>query len=301
MKYPEYIGRKGSLCYFSYNVQFFEDNQEKCLKLISFYTLYLFGHQENKDDVIVKTKNNFTKMTLKHCLKLLFLNKLFHRIFHLPHDHDKKLMCFFYDKPLVTNEIITDLHACKTPRKYDVYPCMYDEFEVEVNTSPHILCDSNDSDYIVNERVSEWNKEFYNDDECCFCEIYCDDIIDETNFTFKQDISSQNKEKIKKIIDDEDNEMDSIIMNNLIFNFRDYEFILKIKNNKCTVTFDYRAIGGYKHAAISMGALFKVMHAIPGTLDHYKTKYVTKIKITFTKLNDHDMIIVSEYKAIDVL
>jgi hypothetical protein len=132
MKYPIFTGRKGSKCYFTYDKNFFNANEEKCLKLISFYTLYLFGHQENKDNVLIATKNCFKKVSFERCMKLLFNDKLRNRIFHLSNTQDKKLMGCFNGEVLVTDEIITSatLKACKTLRIHDEYPCMFDKFKV---------------------------------------------------------------------------------------------------------------------------------------------------------------------------
>ncbi|BCS83737.1 hypothetical protein QLL95_gp0386 [Cotonvirus japonicus] len=87
-----------------------------------------------------------------------------------------------------------------------------------------------------------------------------------------------------------------IKINNLIFDFKKYQFNIKNKNNITIITFDKKAIGGFQHADIITGALYEVEHAVPGSLEHILTTYVNKIKITF-----EDKQIISEYKAINVL
>lgn len=305
MKYPVYVGREGSICRFTYDKDFFNENREKCIELVSFYTLYLFGHQENRDDVIVKTKNHLKKVTLRRCLKLLFHGELHHRIFHLSKEYDNSLMALFKGEPLVTNEIITDfdLHACKVQRKHKEFPCMFDEFKVQVYESEHVLENEYDSDFVIGEQISDWDTDcepVADATKCYLCNIA--DCVDQKNFTFKKEKMSEKKKEDLEVVMEEgsDNPKEIIIMNNLIFNFLDYHFDISFKNNKYTVTFNHNAIGGYKHASIWTGAIFEVKHAIPDTLKHYNTTYVNEINIIFTELGN-EIIISSEYKAIDVL
>ena len=177
MIYPIYIGRNGSMCYFTYDKDFFNEQRQKCIELVSFYTLYLFGHKDNQDDVIVKTKNHLKTITLKRCLKLLYRGELHHRIFHLSKDHDQKLMALFEGNELFTNEFIKDpeMPSCKTPRKHQEYPCMFDEFMVQVYESKHVFHSqyggSFDYEYIVGEQISEWQEE-HDDEDCLLCDGY---------------------------------------------------------------------------------------------------------------------------------
>jgi hypothetical protein len=148
-----------------------------------------------------------------------------------------------------------------------------------------------DDECLVGGRITQWKIENGYDASCEFCKILDKNGFNKENFTFRDE---------KYLPDNVVTDKDEIIMNNLIFNFRDYEFDIDLKKNKCTVTFNPKAIGGYKHASFSTGAVFEVQHAVPGTLEHYKTTYVNQIDITFTDFND-EIMIASNYKAIDVL
>ena len=343
MHYPTYTGRKGSKCYFTYDSNFFNKNREKCLELVALNTLYLFGHQENNNDVLLVSKTSFKQKKFKHCLKLLFNDKLNHRLFHLPKTTDKKLMVAFSGPALVTNEIVPDKLACKTKRKHDKYPCMYDKFNVCVQVEDHVFDEDDDienSEFYVGKRTGNWDTSV---EPCCdvgqcqFCDAMDNNKFDKEKFVIRGENDDENDDNENDDNENDDDENDDdendeisdiklehhiiiprcykqesdakiikrgkilqIIMNNLIFDFKNYQFNMTIKKNKCHITFDPKAIGGYKHASISTGAPFEVYHAIPGSLQHYQTTYVNSMTIIFSELDD-EIIIVSEYKAIDVL
>lgn len=299
MHLPIYTGRYGSKCYFRYNRDFFNNNKTVCMKLIAFYTLYLFGHQEKCDDILISTATKFKRISLEKCLKLVYKDKLCHRVFHLSEPNKMRLMGYFNGDALVTNDIIKH-RSCATERIHDEYPCMYDKFDVGVYISSHVYsCDSDDSDdnetrdktCLVIKRTSSYDTSV---EPCCgkrkpceFCKI--SNYINENNFTYRDDFGFDS------------DTTESITMNNLIFNFRDYNFNIKTGNkNSFRVTFDPKAIGGFKHASIYTGAIFEVHHAIPGSLQHIQTTYVNTINIEYNELGG-EIIIVSDYKAIDVL
>lgn len=333
MKYPVFTGRKGSKCYFTYDNDFFNENKGSCIRMVAFHTLYLFGHQANNNNVIVITGHGYKEKTLRWCLKKIHQNKLAHRIFHLPTKRDKSLMNAFDGKILVTKEIIEGKNkpSCDVIRINDEFPSMMDKFHVKVCIGGHCCyCDtddesdeSDDSDnpncnaertssysggdgFLVGKQISEWDTSVEPSASVGPCK-FCDYL--------EENIPLYKKDKNKTIINKKDftfgssgipdglldgARTDKITMNNLVFNFRDYQFDLKLNGNKCHVTFNPKAIGGYRHASISTGAEFEVHHAIPGTLEHYQTTYVNEINISFSEL-DGEVMIVSEYKAIDVL
>ena len=146
---PKYISRTGSKCYFSYDPAFFNANKETCIKLIAFYTLCLFGHNERCNDVLVSTARRFKKITLNECLGLITKNKLHNRVFHLPDARDAKLMGFFDGDALVTlfkrasemramnTDDIISHHSCKVNRIHNKYPCMQDKFNIQVYKGIH--------------------------------------------------------------------------------------------------------------------------------------------------------------------
>ena len=100
-------------------------------------------------------------------------------------------------------------------------------------------------------------------DSCDIENFICEDIIDEL----------------------ENTHTDSITMNNLIFNFRDYKFNLEMTDVSCKITFNPKAIGGFKHASYTTGATFEVHHAVPSTLQHYQTTYVNTIDIEYSQVH----------------
>lgn len=314
IKYPIYTGRKGSKCYFTYDATFFNDNMQKCCELIAFHTLYLFGKQETIDDVLLVSKNQIRTISLEQCMRYLFKDQLKHRIFHLAEDDDKKLLNFYNKKYFMTNDLLRhqQIDVCEANRIHDEYPCMKDTFKVKTMIGTHVLANDDDDDdnYLVLDQISDWEYDcepHADKDECELCDNFNrkTDCIDDEKFIFKANpIEYLNKcnyteEDFKKFQQKYKYDKE-LIMNNLIFNFRDHQFDITIKNNKATVIFNESAVGGYRHASLYSGAVFEVQHAIPGTLKHYKTSYVNTINITFME-NDDDMIIISEYKAIDVL
>lgn len=353
--YPTFTRRNGSKCYYTMDGKFFEGNKKKCLRMVAFYTLYLFGHQENNKNLMVISAHDIHERTLRWCLKMIYKNKLRHRVFHMPAESERKLMNAFGGKILVTNEVINghkngdedndggNKMGCKTNRKHDTFPSMWDIFHVKVYTQEHEVGDDDYADdndgymyngrsFLLGEQTSEWNTccdPAGGIGRCLFCDLVDDNKINQSNFTFENnddvvdnhDSSSKNSDNSNDDInsnDDSDtdnrckrtekeiNEIlkdtttETITMNNLVFNFRDYQFDLKLNGNKCHITFNPKAIGGYRHASIYTGAAFEVHHAIPGTLEHYQTTYVNEINISVSE-HDDEMVIMSEYKAIDVL
>ena len=333
---PKYISRSGSKCYFSYDPTFFNDNKPICLKLIAFYTLYLFGHQESSNDVLVSTASQFRKFTLNECLGLIAKNKLHNRVFHLPDPREKKLMAYFNGDALVTlfkrasemramnTKDMVDHKSCKSDRIHNKYPSMYDKFNVKIYKTQHYYdCDKDvnhieerDNTCLVVKRVSEYRRSLDPDysGNCDLCD--CHNNINVNDFTIDYNIKEEATDTSKSTysifkaqalhvrkmdnLKNIETHTSNVTMNNLIFNFRDFGFNLEISDNSCKITFDPKAIGGFKHASFSTGAMFEVHHAVPGSLQHYQTTYVNSIDIHYTLIND-EIIITSVYKAIDVL
>ena len=311
IKYPEFTGRKGSKCFFTYNKNFFEENKQKACELITFHTLFLFGHKiddtTNYSQVIIPTEHGFHIVELHKCMKLLLDNKLNHRIFHLPSDHDTKLFNTFKGKCFVTDHLLNrkDKPAFETKDDHKFYPVMYDTYKSKIYKAKHILSEDHDSDaedFLVGEQLTyyEYDCEPHGDeDECILCYDHTIDI-NTTNFTLpKKEINKLNNADSKKLYS---SKYESVTLNNLIFDFKNYKFDILIKGNKAIITFNKNAIGGYRHASLYSGAVFEVIHAVPGTLKYVSTTYVNTVNILFVyNEDDEDIIVVSEYKAIDAL
>ena len=336
MNYPKYISRDGSKCYFEYDLETFDNDTDKCLELIAFYTLYMFGHSESTDDkLLILSKTDFREKDLQTCFKLMIKNKLNHKVFHLPDKQDKLLMNTYKGKAFVTDSLIDreDIPLLHTKRKSKhTYACMKDNYDVNVYTGRHVIyagsdsdsepdVDSDSYDFVLGKRVSQWDTSVEpgcgEDTSCIVCG--CRELIDKTNFTIaKKDKSKKDtlnkrfygsyKDNVERYNDGEYDEIfdtdrkDNVTLNNLIFNFKDYNFDINIKKNTAKITFDEKAIGGYRHASISTGAVFEVHHAVPSTLKYKSTSYVNKIYVEWNKFKrDNKYVICSEYKAIDVL
>lgn len=59
IKYPNYVGRKGSKCYFTYDFDFFNKHKVKCLELISFHTLFFGWSKRRKYTGLFKNSLHF--------------------------------------------------------------------------------------------------------------------------------------------------------------------------------------------------------------------------------------------------
>ncbi|AGF85713.1 hypothetical protein QJ854_gp069 [Moumouvirus goulette] len=288
-QYPSYVGRKGSKCFFNFDEKFIKENKEKACELIAFYTLALFGHEDNIDSVLMsigKTQYMF-EYPLETCFDKIIEGNMKSKVFHIPPKEYKKLFNPYYghfiSKHMYKN---SNKNLLEVEHDHEFFPCQYDIYSVGVYKGEHVLEDKEDlKDMIVGERTSEYETscEPDLDTECSFCENYKDDI-NENNFTFgkENNLYTDYKKQIK--------------LNNLIFNFKKYEFNIVIKKNKATVTFDPKSVGGFQHASLWSGAAFEVHHAIPGTLKYENTTHVNEITIQFM-----GEMVISEYKAIDIL
>lgn len=90
-------------------------------------------------------------------------------------------------------------------------------------------------------------------------------------------------------------------MNNLIFDFENYDMKLSKQNNEYTITFDHKAVGGFMHAnAPSAYVIFEHIHGLPDTLQYKSTTHVNTINISYEMKYDK-CYFTSVYKAIEVL
>lgn len=333
MNYPKYVSRKGSKCYFEYDLDTFDKDITSCLQLVAFNTLYLFGHNEtSNDDILVLTHTDFKKRSLQSCFELIMKNKLNHRVFHMPDRQSRALFAKSYEgKAFVTDSLVNkdDIPLLHAKRKCkDIFACMKDTYNVNIYTGGHIISADSDSDsepnegdindgYKLGKRVSKWGTStepcFDEEITCNICK--CKPLIDDTNFTIiEKDCELEDKSdyfalNVKDSYDDgeydeifDTKRKDDIILNNLIFDFKNYKFNIKIKKSSAKITFDEKAVGGYRHAAVYTGAVYEVHHAVPSTLKYKNTSYVNKIHVEWKKFKiDNKYIICTEYKAIDVL
>ena len=66
------------------------------------------------------------------------------------------------------------------------------------------------------------------------------------------------------------------------------------------ITFDTKAIGGYRHASFYSAAVFEVRHPVPNTLRQIQTTYVNSMDVDVA-ITTNKVVFTSTYKAIDVL
>lgn len=291
--FPTYAGRSGSKCFFTFNKKFVDQNKTKAVELVSLYTLYMFGSNstETEHKVLILGASGFHEYSLEICMTMLINNNLKHRVFHKPSSYEKKIFYLYTNKVkcLVSEQVVPNIEffpKINGPKYDDYSPCTYDTYGVKIYTGEHLLKSANEDPNVhVTKRISEYEESIEPHSGCFKCKI-CDASQDEPDTN-----AINSGDKTKK---------EEIIVNNLIFDFKKYQFIIKNTNNIFNVTFDSKAVGGYRHASIFTGAIFEVVHALPDTMKYLKTTYVNTIKIIMNDAND-EYYFVAEYKAIDNL
>lgn len=201
VEYPNFIDSQGSKCYFSFGNDFFENNKLKATEMITFYTLFLFGHQKSDDQVLILSKTQFNIKPLQFCMNMLFEDKLKHKIFHVEDKNDKKLFNL-YSGHFVTKQMLQrdDLSFLKIKNEnVETYSSMYVTGDVQVFSGTHVLEDSSDDEMLIDKRMTEYeyNCEPHCDEaDCYFCDK-ADEIIDKTTFALKKRNHVNNKELLE--------------------------------------------------------------------------------------------------------
>ena len=214
IKYPTFIGRKGSKCYFELDKKFIKNHKEKACEMIAFYTLALFGHGEDIHTVLISTKSDIKSINFNDCLELLFEGNLKNKIFHQPSNHDLKLFNPYKGK-FISEHMYknTNKNLLKLPNDHKFYASQYDTYTVGTYLGEHVLEDKEDGDeFIVSKRTSEYEEscEPHDDARCDFCKSHDQGNINENNFTIPDDL--KNKLHVSR--------RDKIKLNNLIFEFQ---------------------------------------------------------------------------------
>jgi|SRR5579872_3454417 len=211
-------------------------------------------------------------------------------------------------------------------RNVNEYPCMYDTMELGLVYGKHVIDCNSDIEYIndyyldenedvpyehpscdpsisyIVKRVSQW--ETGTEPHCdTYCNI-CTEQLKRSEISDLLDISNYNIKDCDDII--------NYNFNNLIFDFEKYQLNIEINNDYeksdndnneyFHISFDTRAIGGYRHASFYTAAVFEVRHAVPNTLKQIQTTYVNSMDVKVCiKEVENKVYFTSTYKAIDVL
>lgn len=316
---PTYIGRSGSECYFTLDKNFVDQNKTKAIELISLYTLFMFGYSSTNSDhqVLILGGSGWHKYSLKKCMAMLVKNTLVHRVFHLSTSYEKKLLNNFEGDCILTNDISSNVPVLENfdnETYHNLHCCIsngYSTCTVDTYNAQHLIID----DSTIADKYHEDNKyhedikytfikkserfdymtDYFAEDYCKLC--YTMETNEDTKYEKELPVVNTNYNELPEY------EKEPVIINNLIFDFRNYKFNIKTKENITTVTFDPKAIGGFRHASFFTGYINDVIHVM-SDLEYVKTTYVNTIKITMKEIKNtsyHYYHIIAEYKAIDTL